>query len=508
MLDPLTPASAAPGPTFLQGDALASALVGLQDQLRTGKMHFECIDGDGYIALLFGGVVSARFQDEVGAAAILAMLAAPPGKVTIESVFEVPEGQELAAPSVSLAELVDRWRRTAAPSIPVADEEELSEEPVSPSPAGEVPVDDAPLNAPEPTPNAEESNPFDIVPDEADVDHVPPRPLAFPAKPSPEADDPLAYGSALFDQAWMEDEETSGRSGADRSEATPDPPSRDALTAPLVEEIGEPTESSGPDESILSPRSIPFSQTSLPPVLATAEPLFLPLPAGLPSDPSSSPCPPVFGAGAEVRVWVERERFTGVLSFGAPESLRLYSVQGRVLGVETVVDGALVLGARAAHAGVLAMHGRRVVGLRYETGLATALAAISSEATPLRQGQRISYPCREVIWPRVQSASPDHLAILALSAGSLRMVAWREPENNWQFAAAGGVAMLDLTDLEAAWQFDEARFTCQYLDRRSLRPLFESTLPVQDEPITPTVPAAPPGKRRRTPKLPFRHRRT
>lgn len=508
MPDPLTQAPELPTPTYLQGDALASALVGLQDELKTGKVQFQCIDGDGYICLLFGGLVSARFQGEVGGEAVVSMLAAPPGKIEIENVFEMPEGQELAAPSVSLAELVDRWRKTATAPILEADDEDDLESISTSEPANIGPEVTAVSMGPAPLePDAGlGDSPFDVGPDEEAVAVSSPRPFAVTAQPGIELDDPLAYGAALFDPYGFGDDEETGPSINDSHDPATGAEGHDVGTDPLPPRQETDVAPSGgltPPRRLEAPHeagpeaNTPFSQPTLPPVLAATEPLFLPLPAGLPLEPSFSPCPPEFVSGEQVHVWVERERFTGVLSFGAPETLRLYTVQGRVLGVETLVDGHLSIGPPAAHVGALSMHGRRVVALRYETGLATALASMASWANLTRDGVRTSYPCRDVSWTTVQSTSPDQLAMLALSAGHVRMVAWRAPGSKWQSAAAGGTPMLDLADLEAAWQFDQAGFSCQYLDPQRLRPLFESTLPAQVEPLKTIVPSAPHGKRNR-----------
>ncbi|MHB1525072.1 MAG: hypothetical protein ACYCZN_02120 [Candidatus Dormibacteria bacterium] len=88
---------------------MAAELLGFQDQRTTGRYRFSSLVGEGEVTVLFGSVVEASYARLSGAAAIGAMLDAPPGKVEWLEAFEMPHlGPPLPE---SLSELVDQWRQ-------------------------------------------------------------------------------------------------------------------------------------------------------------------------------------------------------------------------------------------------------------------------------------------------------------------------------------------------------------------------------------------------------------
>lgn len=446
-MDSQTEAISAEPAEYLAGDALASALLGLQDQLFTGAVSLHSIDGVGFITLLFGGVVSARYGDLTGGEAVMALLSGPPAAMTVSTGFDFPVGVEAEAHSTVLSDVVDRWRLTnQAAESPLGLDDLASadiEPPTEPEahPREVPPLADASDDAEMPVPLVDE---LELATPETLPEVARRGARAF--KPTedqdPDLEDPLAFALAFGDD------------GPPPSNGQPPP--------------GSPHEALPGDLN---------ADGALPPVLTSSERCFLPLPAGLAHQDGSGTCPSEFISGDAVRSWVERHRFTGVLSFGVPETLRLYIVGGRVLGVEAIRSGNFVLGAAGAHVGTNAMAGRPVVALHYERGLALALSALASDYCPVQDGVRSVSRCADVPCESVLDAHPVLLAAVVLSAGEARMLAWRMPGGEWCAAAAGGARVTDVGELQALWGFPDATVSIQHLDPATLRPLFVSSLP-------------------------------
>jgi len=97
------------------GEDLAGELLGFQDQRSTGRYRFSSLVGEGEVIVLFGSVVEASYAGFSGAAAIGAMLDAPPGKVEWLDTFEMPH---LGGPlPESLSEMVDQWRQNREDAV-------------------------------------------------------------------------------------------------------------------------------------------------------------------------------------------------------------------------------------------------------------------------------------------------------------------------------------------------------------------------------------------------------
>lgn len=214
----MAPEPKPPEPVYLGGTDLGSLLVGLQDELRTGRLTFASIAGDGEVCLLFGALVSAAFEGRVGGEAVLAMLDAPPGKVEVEPTFAMPEGQAFPILGESFSELVDRWRLAAKATsfleedgegidmdLPVAEpgqdaappEDAAAEIPVAPP---ETPCDPMTLGG----------NPFDAEPDDDIAAQSSKRRFADVAETTVEIDDPFAFESTLSDDDWAQGQAPQG----------------------------------------------------------------------------------------------------------------------------------------------------------------------------------------------------------------------------------------------------------------------------------------------------------
>lgn len=445
-MDRQTEAPSAESAVYLAGDALASALLGLQDQLFTGAVSLHSIDGVGLVTLLFGGVVSARCGALTGGEAVMALLSGPPAAMTVSTDFDLPLAEEAEVRSTILSDVIDRWRLTNQATQSPLGLDNLAGADIEPP----IDVDAQAREVPLPAHTSEgAAMPVPLV---DDLQLATPETLSEPTrrgarafKPSqdqdPDLEDPLGFALAFADDA----------------------PTPSASQPP-----------GGP------PHVLPVdvaTYDALPPVLTSSERCFLPLPAGLARQDGSGACPSEFISGDAVRCWVEQHRFTGVLSFGAPETLRLYIVDGRVLGVEAMRGGNFTLGTAGAHAGTNDMAGRPVVALHYERDLALALSTLASDYCLVHDGERSVSRCADVDCGSVVDAYPTLLAAVVLRAGEARMLAWRVPGEQWCTASAGGVRVTGVGELQALWGFPDATAGIQYLDPATLRPLFVSSLP-------------------------------